>query len=231
VDSKRGQKDWKGFNLRKYLLLCVLLGIVLLAGLSSRHQPSSQPAQQAPSLTVEKQPVTFAMHMFDPSAPPAEMPPLAAWEGAECDSNFVSNANVKARTEMIDGTHGVVTVTQVKVTLQLAINIWVPEGAAKHVIDHEQGHRQISEHYYETADKVAEQIAATYLGKRVSASGADLNAEVYKSLQQMGAEITAEYSRRLNPALAQNRYDDITDHGQNEVSAAEAVAEVLKDFH
>ena len=123
-----------------------------------------------------------------------------------------------------------VTVTQVKVTLQLAINIWVPEGAAKHVIEHEQGHRQIAEPYYETADKVAEQIAATYLGKQVSASGADLHAEVRKSLQQMGAEITAEYSRRLSPALAQNRYDDITDHGQNEVSAAEAVAEVLKDF-
>ena len=170
------------------------------------------------------------MHTFDPSAPPADMPPLAAWEGAECDSNFVSNANVKARTEIVGGTRGVVTVTQVKVTLQLTINIWVPEGATKHVIEHEQGHRQISEHYYDTADRVAEQIAATYLGKQISDSGSDLNAEVYKSLQQMGAEITAEYSRRLSPALAQNRYDDITDHGQNEVSAAQAVADVLKDL-
>jgi len=47
-------------------------------------------------------------------------------------------------------------------------------------------------------------------------------------LQQMGAEITAEYSQRLNPNLAQNRYDDTTDHGRNDVSAAEAVAQVLK---
>ena len=216
--------------MRKYILLCLLLGMVLLAGFTLRHQPSSPAVKQAPSLSIEKQPVSFAMHTFDPSAPPADMPPLAAWEGAECDSNFVSNANVKARTEIVDGTHGLVTVTQVRVTLQLTINIWVPDGAAKHVIEHEQGHRQISEHDYESADKVAEQIAATYLGRKVTASGADLNAEVYKSLQQMGAEITAEYSRRLNPALAQNRYDDITDHSQNEVSAAEAVAEVLKDF-
>jgi hypothetical protein len=169
------------------------------------------------------------MHTFEPSAPPADTPPLAVWEGAECDSHFVSNANVKARTEIVDGTHGVVTVTQVKVTLQLMINIWVPEGATKHVIEHEQGHRQISEHYYETADKVAEQIVAAYLGKQVSASGADLNTEVNKLLQQMGAEITAEYSRKLNPDLAQNRYDDATDHSRNEVSAAEAAAEALKD--
>jgi hypothetical protein len=169
------------------------------------------------------------MHTFDPAAPPADMPPLAAWEEAECDSNFVSNANVKGRTEIVDATHGVVTVTDVRVTVQVTINIWVAQGAAKHVIEHEQGHRQISEHYYETADKVAEQIAAAYLDKQVSATGGDLNAEVNKLLQQMGAEITAEYSQRLNPNLAQNRYDDMTDHGRNDVSTAEAVAQALKD--
>jgi len=215
--------------LRKYIVLSVPLGTVLLAGLTLWHRPSSRPAKQAPSLTIDKQPVTFAMHTFDPSAPPAEMPALAAWEQAECDSNFVSEANVKARTEILDPTHGLVTVTGLKVTLQLTINIWLPQGAAEHIIDHEQGHRQIAEHYYETADKVAEQIAAAYFGKQVSVSGADLNLEINKLLQQMGAEITAEYSRKLNPDLAQNRYDDITDHSRNEVSATEAVAQVLED--
>jgi hypothetical protein len=215
--------------LRKYILLCALLGIVLLAGLTMWHQSASPTAKQAPGLTIDKLPVAFFMHTFGPSAPPADMPPLAAWEEAECDSNFVSNANVKGRTEMVDGTHGVVTVTDVKVTLQLAINIWVAEGAAMRVIEHEQGHRQISERYYETADKVAEQIAVTYLNKRISASGGDLNAEVNHLLQQMGAEITAEYSQRLNPNLAQNRYDDMTDHGRNDVSAGEAVAQVFRD--
>ena len=105
----------------------------------------------------------------------------------------------------------------------------MPEGATEHVIEHEQGHRQIAEHYYQTADKVAEQIAAAYLGKQVSASGVDVNAEVNKLLQQMGAETAAEYSKKLNPDLAQNRYDDITDHSRNDVSAAEAVTQVLKD--
>jgi hypothetical protein len=215
--------------LRRYILLCVLLGIVLLVGLTWRHPPSLLPAKQAPSLTIVKQPVTFAMHTFDPSAPPADMPALAAWEQAECDSNFVSDANVMARTEILDATHAVAVVTGLKVTLQLTINIWVPQGAAEHVVDHEQGHRQIAEHYYETADKVAEQIAAAYLGKQVSVSGADLNLEINKSLQQMGAEITAEYSKKLNLDLAQNRYDDITDHSRSEVSATEAVAQVLRD--
>jgi hypothetical protein len=215
--------------LRKNNLLCVLLGIVLLVGLTWRHPLSLLPAKQAPSLTIVKQPVTFAMHTFDPSAPPADMPALAAWEQAECDSNFVSDANLKARTEILDATHAVAIVTGLKITLQLTINIWVPQDAAEHVVDHEQGHRQIAEHYYETADKVAEHIAAAYLGKQVSVSGADLNLQINKSLQQMGAEITAEYSKKLNLDLAQNRYDDITDHSRNEVSATEAVAQVLRD--
>jgi hypothetical protein len=222
-------KNGERLLLRKYILICVLLGIVLLVGLTSRHAPSLLPAKQAPSLTINKQPVTYSMHTFDPAAPPADMPALAAWEQAECDSNFVSDANVKARTEILDPAHGMVTVTGLKVILQLTINIWLPQGAAEHVIEHEQGHRQIAEHYYETADKVAEQIAAAYLGKQVSVSGADLNFEINKLLQQMGAEITSEYSKKLNPDLAQNRYDDITDHSRNDVNAAEAVAEVLKD--
>jgi len=120
-------------------------------------------------------------------------------------------------------------VTEIRVTLQLKINIWVPEGATQHVIEHEQGHRQISEYYYQTADKVAEQIAATYLGKQVSTNGADLSAEVNKLLQQMGAEITAAYNDRLNPGPAQQRYDDITDHSRNDESAKVAVARALKD--
>jgi hypothetical protein len=45
----------------------------------------------------------------------------------------------------------------------------------------------------------------------------------------MGAKITAEYSKKLNLDLAQNRYDDITDHSRNEVNATEAVAQVLRD--
>ena len=76
---------------------------------------------------------------------------------------------------------------------------------------------------------MAEQIAATYLGKQVSTNGADLNAEVNKLLQQMGANITVEFNKRLNPDLAQNHYDDITDHSRNDVSATDAVAQVLRD--
>ena len=119
--------------------------------------------------------------------------------------------------------------TGVKVTLELKINIWVPEGATQQVIEHEEGHQQISEHYYRDADKVAQQVAAEHIGETVSVSGSDLEAEINGALQKVGAEITAEYNRRLNPNAAQQRYDDITDHSRYDISASDAVARVLKE--
>ena len=45
-------------------------------------------------------------------------------------------------------------------------------------------------------------------------------------LQQIGAEITTDYSKQLDAEPAQLRYDDITDHARNDVLARDAVAQV-----
>jgi len=112
-------------------VLCALLGVVLFAGMMLRHRSSSRLTKQALSPALDKQPVTFAMHTFDPAAPPADMPPLASGAEAECDSNFIFNANVKGRSETVDGKNALVTVTEIRVTLQLRINSRVPGGATQ----------------------------------------------------------------------------------------------------
>ena len=216
--------------LRKFIVLCVLLGLLLFGWLAWRDLSSRRQRRELPASTISKQPIAFARHTFDPVAPPADMPPLAWGENAECDSDFESNASVRGESRQTDATQAIVTITQVKVTLQLNINIWVPAGATQHVIEHEEGHRQISEYYYQTADKLAERIAAAYLGKEVEISGADLGAESNKILQQMATEITAEYNKELNPGPTQLLYDDITDHGRNDVAVKDAVAHALKNI-
>src|SRR5258708_36840631 len=140
------------------------------------------------------------------------MSPLAPGESAECDSNFLPNASVRGESRQTDATHATVTITQIEMTLQLNINIWVPTGVSQHVIEHEEGHRQVSEYYYQTADKLAERIAATYMGKQVEITGTDLGAESSKMLQQMPAAITDEYNKELNPEPTQLLYDSITAH-------------------
>jgi len=215
--------------LRRSLVVCLLLGMPIFGCVACRESSSRLQPGNASAPAITKQPVAFASRTFDPGAPPANMPPLSANETAECDSDFLSSASVRGESRQSDATHATVTITQVKMTLQLTINIWVPTGVTQHVIEHEEGHRQISEYYYQTADKVAERIAATYMGKQVEIAGADLNAESTKMLQQMAADITDEYKKELNPGPTQLLYDSITDHGRNEVVVKDAVAHALKN--
>ena len=214
---------------RRLLVFCVLLGAPIIGWLSWRELSSRRQLSELRVPRISKQPIVVASRTFDPAAPPADMPPLAAGENAECDSDFEANASVGGETRLSDATHGIVTVTQINVTLQLNITIWLPAGVTQHVVEHEEGHREISESYYQNADKHAERIAATYMGKQVDITGTDLNAESNKVLQKMATEITQEYNKELNPEPAQLLYDTITDHSRNEVVVKDAVAHALKN--
>ena len=184
---------------------------------------------QTPGVTVDKQAETYSTRSFDPAKPPADMPPPTPGEDAECDSNFLSDAAVGGQAKQTDATHAIVTVTQVKVTLNLEIIVWLPNKVTQHVVDHEQGHRQISEYFYQDADKVANKIAASYMGKQVTIAGTDLRAQMSKLLQQMSTDITDEYNKEVTPEPTQLRFDALTDHSRNEVIAATAVAQALKE--
>jgi hypothetical protein len=215
--------------LRRLIALCLLLVVFIFGWLRWRDISPRQQPKETPVPIVIKQPVAFVNRTFDPAAPPADMPPLPEGETAECDSDFLSNASVGGETRQTDATHATITITQVKMTLQLNITIWVPADVAQHVIEHEEGHRQISEYYYQTADKLAERIAATYIGKQFEITGTDLGAESNKMLQQMAAAITDEYGKELKPEPTQLLYDAITDHARNDVVVKDAVAHALKN--
>ena len=220
---------WRFVSLRSPIPVCLLIAALLLGSFAWHHYVTSgQPPGPAKPI-IDKQPVTFAQRSFDPANPPSDMPPLGEGEEAECDSNFISDANVSGRMQNVDSTNATVTVTQVKVTLQLKVTIWVPNGATQHVIEHEEGHRQISEHYYQSADKLAAEIAAPYIGRQVAISGSDLNAEFRNALIQLSKDITAGYNDKLDPDAAQRRYDDLTDHSRNGRDAKEAAAEAIQE--
>jgi hypothetical protein len=213
---------------RLLIVLCVLL-VLLLGWLGWRNLSSSGTSGETSVPSISKQPVNFVNRTFDPANPPSDMPPLTSGENAECDSEFLSNASVGGETRQSDATHATLTITHVSVTLQLNISIWAPANVSQHVMEHEEGHRQISEYYYQTAGEIAERIAAPYIGRQVDISGTDLNAESNKLLQQMAGEITEEYRKELNPESTQLLYDNITDHSRNEVAVNDAVAHALKN--
>ena len=215
--------------MKQVWLLCAFVIAVFAGWLAWRATSSTADSPASSTPVIEKQPAIFAQRFFDPAAPPPDMPPLGEGEAAECDSNFVSDANVSGRMQKIDSTNATVTVAQVKVTLELRVTIWVPNGATPHVLEHEEGHRQISEHYYATADRVAAEISAPYIGRQIAISGADLNGEFRRTLLQLSKDVTAEYNNKLNPDAAQRRYDDLTDHSRNDRDSKEAAAQAIKE--
>jgi hypothetical protein len=215
--------------LRTILVSCLLLGLLILGWLNWREVSTRPQVRELPAPTVLKQPANIVSRTFDPASPPSDMPPLSAGENAECVSDFSANANVGGQTRRTDATHGTLTITQINVTLQLNITIWVPTEVTQRVTDHEGGHRQISEYYYQNADKLAARIASSYMGRQVQVTGADLNAASMDALKQFGAEITEEYDRELNPEPTQLLYDSITDHSRNDVAVQDAVEHALKN--
>jgi hypothetical protein len=204
----------------------------LLGGLAfGCHSPSEvsstrQPGEQA--VVVTKTPVVFASHTFDPLEPAGDMPPLHEGEAAVCDADFLARASVRGQPRRTDATHGTMTITQVRVRLELRVNVWVPGGATQVLVDHEDGHRQIAEYYYQTADKVAERIATAYIGRRVELAGTDLDAESSKALLQAANDIADEYTKEINSNNTQLQYDAITDHSRNGVAVKDAVDQALK---
>jgi hypothetical protein len=217
---------------RAIILFLGLLGLVGLGWLGGRLKWSAGlPQQQAekPPVQIIKEPALVASRTFDPAAPPPDMPPLHPYEIAVCDSDFVSNANVSGESRREDATHATITITHVNITLDLHVTIWVPREAPQHVVEHEDGHRQISEYYYQSADKIADQIAERYIGKQIEISGSDLNAASSETLQQLAAEITAEYNKELNPGPTQELYDTITDHSRNEMVAKDAAVAAINN--
>jgi hypothetical protein len=213
---------------RRFISASVLLAA--LPGLLSCWTFScNRPSKEPPAVTINKQGVNFASRTFDPAHPPSDMPPLTEGEYAACVSDFLSNATVAGQSRQSDATHATIAVTHIKMDLQLNLTIWEPNGASDRVTEHEEGHRQIAEYYYQTADKLAERIATTYVGRQVEIAGTDLQSESNKFLQQTAAAITADYSRELNPAPAQLLYDSITDHSRNEVVVKNAVEHAIKN--
>jgi hypothetical protein len=213
--------------LRRNFLLCALVSVSICACHGSEEPAAPQVRKDA--VVITKLPAAYASHKFDPAAPPPNMPPLHPGEAAVCDANFIARSSVRAQPRRTDPTHAMLTIANVLITLQLETNVWVPIDAPQTIVDHEEGHREIAEYYYQTADKLAERIAATYIGKRVEVTGPDLDVALNQKLLEIATEINNAYTSQINSSPTQLLYDDITDHSRNGTDPHDAVQHAIKN--
>lgn len=202
---------------------------VCLCACHSAPDSSAPTKLPADAVQITKVPAQYMSHTFDPAAPPANMPPLHPGEAAVCDSDFIARSSIGGQPRRTDSTHAMLTITKVAMTLQLQTNVWVPLEAPQTIADHEEGHREIAEYTYQTADQVARRIAASYIGKRVEITADDLDAASNQKLLEIATEITNAYTTQINNNSTQLLYDNITDHSRNGVVAKDAVEHAIKN--
>jgi hypothetical protein len=203
--------------------------VILTIGLLVVAMPAAHADQS--QVEIVKMPAQVGTRYFDPKRPSRDRPPLSGPEEAVCAGDFLSDASVGAQAQMTDATHAKATINRIKVTLQLNMTIWLPNNPQKWTVEHEDGHRQISEYYYQNAEVIARRVAEPYFGKTVDISGKDLRKALSAAVGKIAEEITNEYNRQMPVETTQERYDTITEHSRKDISVPDAVAQALKETY
>jgi hypothetical protein len=180
-------------------------------------------------ITIKKNPPKITRRAFDPNHPPAAMPKLTPPESGVCHFDFGSDAGLGTFTDLIDPHTVEIEIDSVDMVLDLAIDIWAMNGAPKKLLNHEEGHRQIAEHYYKDAEKIARRLAQSMIGRKARGTGKDKQSATDQAMQKLLTELNLAYMNetRVRCSACQKRYDKITNHSLIPIPEADAIAQAL----
>src|SRR4029450_146088 len=110
-------------------------------------------------------------------------------------------------------------------TLRLPVPTWLPTGAVPKLVKHEEGHKDLAEHYYKDAERIARAEAEKLIGQTVTGTGKDFEEAGDTALKRAAEEVGQRYLGQTDVPCgkAQEFYDQITRHGTNAVKEAAAI--------
>ena len=209
----------------------LVMASMLAAALVAAGPPAARGA-----VSVQKKPVVVERKTFDPRNKPAEMPPLNAGELAITVSQYDCGAEVELvtrRGKTRDGRHTLTyTVNSVRMVIALKVVIWNPTNATEKLKAHEEGHREISETVYKTAEAHAKAAARKLDGRRIVGEG-DTPAAARKAadeaMQAANKQVCEEYIELTSRTgvRVQNTYDELTGHGTKPIGEKEAIQQAF----
>lgn len=172
-------------------------------------------------IQIDRRPPTVQRIVFDPARPPADMPRLDAGEAATCQFNFQCGARFQSVTEQqipLPGgrVRAVVKIESMAITLTLENRIFLPRDATAKLRAHEEGHREINERVYESAEAVARAEAQRVLGQTWEGEGESADAAAQAALQQALRSFCRAYHAQIADRAYRvgSIYDELTDHGR-----------------
>lgn len=190
------------------------------------------------AVQTTRKPVVVVRKTFDPAHMPNPRPPVDTNESGVCVSDSVWDMTYESRTrgrrKTDTGYEATVEILSGHLTVSLNITIWLPNNAAPWLKEHEEGHRQISEKVYASAEKAADSalqlcVGHTFTGTGPSPAEAEKDAKTQATRAAMddyNAHVCAVWQR------VNDIYDDLTNHGGNSmpgVARRVEVADAIRD--
>jgi hypothetical protein len=204
----------------------------MLAGAAALAAARAPLAQRPPVRVTREEPVV-RRYEFDPRRPPPNMPPLTPPESGVCKTTFELAANVTYSAEPLSRSTTRVYVDELDIVTRLEFDIYTVQGAPAKLRAHEDAHRAIGEHFYADAARIAEDIGRRLIGKTFDGRGATERAAQQDGFDQVVAAIERDYMARVRipSAAANERFDEITNHGLVEIDEREAIALAISRAH
>ena len=202
-----------------------LVWMLLLVGLFVAGDAAA--AAEDDAIKIRKAPAEVEVKTFDPRNRPKDMPELRKDEAAVTESSFACAVQIEVESTT-SGDNSIKTkIVGVRANLKLDVTVWVPKNATKKIRVHEDGHRYISEYFYQDAEQIAQKVAEKYIGKQLSVRSKD---DVQPAIKKAATEFCGEFLGAVEKPSqdAQEKYDQITDHGRNRVPEQRAIKEALE---
>jgi hypothetical protein len=154
------------------------------------------------------------------------MPKLTPPEAGVCSTEFALDVGVGYSMETVSATSLKVFVDELDLETSLTLSIFTQKGSPDKLHGHEEGHRAIGEYYYKNSVKIAESVGKAMIGKEYAGTGPNKAAAEHDGYQKINDAIVEAYmaKTRFRALAANNRFDDITQHGLNAVAEADAIA-------
>ena len=186
---------------------------------------SGRARAQRPPVRVEREEPVIARIEFDPRRPPRDMPELTPPESGVCKTTFELSASVTYSAERLSRTTARVYVDELDIVTRLRFDIFTIKDAPPKLRAHEEAHRAIGEHYYKDAAQIAGEIGQHLIGQTFDGVGLDQEAAQRDGFGKVVAEIERAYMARVRipSAAANERFDEITNHGLNPIDETEAI--------
>lgn len=225
--------------------IALIVGAASMLACAAAAVPATMAAAAA-ATTTEQSGVEVKRHRaahvrtFNPDHPPADMPALKPPEAAVTVSEFSCSAQVSVviteTREQGGKTFAKARIQSIKMDLGLNITQWLPSNATRKIRLHENAHQAISDHYFDLGPQAARALAEPYIGRTIEGSAASkdgaaaTDAAVDAAIKATIRQIASNYMARIEARAgnAQERFDELTDHGRNDVKEETAVRQAIE---